>query len=142
MAYNWRVIASFGTRQQATEAVAALRRAGHRDSQIGVLAKDTRTGLANDPTGTRWEEGAGVGAAAGAVSGLGLGLAVAAGMVPPLGPVVAGGLLVALLASAGAGAAAGAVGGGLIGLGIPEGEQARYKEEIDAGRALLVVDTN
>jgi hypothetical protein len=143
MADNLRVVASFADRHQATAAVQALRAAGFADSQIGVLARDTRTGLPNDPTGTRWEEGTGIGAAAGAATGLGLGLAVAAGLLPPVGPpIIAGGAAVALLASAGAGAAVGTVAGGVIGLGVPEGEQAYYKDEIDAGRALVVIDTD
>src|SRR5206468_7270368 len=95
---------------EARRAIDALRRAGYRDDQIGVIgphedaAHEKRTGLPNDPTHTHWEEGAGIGAAAGGLAGLGLGAAVAAGLMSPLGPVVAGGTLVALIASAGAGA--------------------------------------
>src|SRR5262245_36419254 len=127
MAEKTRVVASFAERPQATAAVHALRGVGFTDSQIGVVARDTRTGLVNDPTGNRWEEGTGIGAAAGAATGLGLGLAVATGMLVPLGPVIVGGTAVALLASAGAGAVVGAVAGGVIGLGVPEEEQAYYK---------------
>jgi len=138
-----RVVGSFADRQHATAAVHALRAAGFHDSHIGVLARDTRTGLPNDPTGTRWEEGAEIGAAAGAVTGLTLGLATAAGILaPPLGPVVVGGTLLALLGNTAGCAALGAVAGGVVGLGFPEGEQAYYKDEIDAGRALVVVDTD
>jgi hypothetical protein len=142
MSDTTRVVASFPDRHKATAAVDALRATGFTNSQIGVLARDTRTGWVNDPTGTRWEEGMGIGAAAGAATGLGLGLAVAAGLLVPLGPVIAGGTAMALLASAGTGAAVGTVTGGVMGLGIPEGEQAYYKSEIDAGRALVTVDTD
>jgi hypothetical protein len=142
MSDNTRVVASFANRQQATAAVGALRAAGFKDSQIGVIARETRTGWVADPTGTRWEEGMGIGAAAGAATGLGLGLAVAAGLLVPLGPIIAGGTAMALLASAGTGAAVGTVTGGVMGLGIPEEEQAYYKSEIDAGRALVTVDTD
>jgi hypothetical protein len=51
----------------------------------------------------------------------------AAGVLPAIGPVIAGGLLAAVAASAAAGAAAGGIVGALIGLGIPE-EEARYSE--------------
>lgn len=98
------------------------------------------SGLEHDPTGTRWEEGTGIGAAAGAVTGTGLGLAVAAGLIPAIGPIIAGGTLVALLASAGAGATAGTVIGGLIGLGIPEDEARTYEGEFQSGRVLVTVE--
>lgn len=132
---------------EARRAVEQLRRAGFRDDQLGVLGPDRseapppeeRSGLPNDPLGTRWEEGAGIGAAAGATAGAGLGLAVAAGLLPPLGPVIAGGTLVALLASAGAGAAAGTAVGGILGLGIPEDHAHVYEGELRAGRVLVTV---
>jgi hypothetical protein len=142
------VVGVFEGHAEARRAVAELRAAGFADGQLGIIGPDWqeatrteehRTGLANDPTHTQWEEGAGVGAAAGGAAGLGLGLAVATGLIPPLGPVIAGGTLVALLASAGAGAAVGTVVGGLVGLGIPE-DQARWAdEELNAGRVLVTV---
>jgi hypothetical protein len=132
---------------EARRAVEELRKAGFRDDQLGVLGPDlgdltpveNRAGLPNDPLGTHWEEGAGLGAAAGATAGVGLGLAVAAGLLPPVGPVVAGGTLVALLASAGAGAATGTVIGGILGLGIPEDHAHVYEGELQAGRVLVTV---
>lgn len=132
---------------EARRAVAALREAGYPDDRIGVVGPDrahpsgraAHSGLEGDPTGTRWEEGTGVGAAAGGAAGLGLGLAVAAGLMSPVGPAVAGGALVALLASAGAGAAVGTVVGGLVGLGIPEDEAGWYAGEVDRGRVVVTV---
>ena len=132
---------------EARRAVEELRRAGFRDDQLGVLGpdlgqgtlSDERSGLPNDPLGTHWEEGAGIGAATGATAGVGLGLAVAAGLLPPLGPVIAGGTLIALLASAGAGAAAGTAVGGILGLGIPEDHARIYEGELQAGRVLVTV---
>ncbi len=129
---------------EARRAVDALRRAGYRDDQIGVLGPgdavpENRSGLPNDPTHTRWEEGAGLGAAAGGLAGLGLGAAIAAGLLSPLGPVVAGGTLVALIASAGGGATVGAVMGGLAGLGVPEDDARWYASELEAGRVVVTV---
>jgi|SRR5262245_13188871 len=130
---------------EARQAVEALRSAGFQNDQIGVIGPEDRrkaperSGLANDPTHTQWEEGAGIGAAAGGLTGLGLGAAVAAGLMSPLGPVVAGGTLVALLASAGAGATVGTVMGGLIGLGIPEDDTRWYVSELEAGRVVVTV---
>lgn len=132
---------------EARRTVEELRRAGYRDDQIGVLGPDRGevtssgggSGLPNDPLGTHWEEGAGIGAAAGATAGAGLGLAVLAGVIPPLGPVIAGGTLIALLASAGAGAATGTAVGGILGLGIPEDHARVYEGELRAGRVLVTV---
>lgn len=130
---------------EARRAVDALRRAGVRDDQIGVLGPGDatpageRSGLENDPTGTRWEEGTGVGAAVGGAAGLGLGALVAAGLMSPVGPVIAGGTLVALLASAGAGATVGTVIGGLAGLGVPEDDAKWYASETEAGRVVVTV---
>jgi hypothetical protein len=140
------VVGVFQNRSDATGALRDLRDAGFDESQIGLISKspydptrEDHTGLKDDPTGTRWEEGTGIGAATGAAAGLGLGLAVAAGLIPAVGPVIAGGTLIALLASAGAGAVTGTIVGGLIGLGIPEDEAASYETEVNEGRTLVTV---
>ncbi len=137
-------VGTFADRADAVAAVRELRTAGFTESQIGLISRHEgepvhHTGLKHDPTHTRWEEGAGIGAAAGALTGTGLGLAVAAGLIPPLGPVIAGGALLALLASAGGGATVGTIVGGLVGLGIPEDEAATYEGELTAGRTLVAV---
>jgi hypothetical protein len=132
---------------EASRAVDALRRAGFSDDQIGVAGPDggeskppaASSGLSDDPTRTRWEEGAGIGAAVGGVAGLGLGAAVALGLMSPLAPAVAGGALIALIASAGGGATVGTLVGGLIGLGIPEGDAQWYQAEVQAGRVVVTV---
>lgn len=137
----------FPTYAEARRATDALRAGGYQVDQIGILGPDEarrdtreeRSGLANDPTHTRWEEGTGVGATVGGLGGLGLGAVVAAGLMSPIGPVVAGGALVALIASAGAGAAVGTVVGGLIGLGVPEEDARWYAAEAEAGRVVVTV---
>jgi len=142
------VVGSFANRTDAQDAVRALRSAGFPDDDIGVVGRQmeyhgdptSHSGLPNDPTHSRWEEGTGVGAAAGAVTGTGLGLAVAAGLIPGVGPIIAGGMLMGLLASAGAGATVGTVVGGLIGLGVPEDEADYYEDEVTSGRVLVSVD--
>src|SRR5438105_6269216 len=132
---------------EARRAVEARRAAGFRDDQIGVFGPNEARGtplgkhfgLPGDPTHTRWEEGGGIGAAAGGLAGLGLGLAVVTGLMSPLGPVVAGGAIVAVLASLGTGAAVGGVVGALCGLGIPEDEAQWYATELAAGRVVVTV---
>lgn len=143
MAFGNTAIGVFHSRERAREAIHALKNAGFVDNQIGIISRDStgketgHTGLPDDPTNSRWEEGTGIGAAAGATTGLGLGLAVAAGLIPAIGPVIAGGALMALIASAGAGATVGTVLGGLIGLGVPEDDAAYYDEEFRTGRTLV-----
>ena len=145
MAFGNTAIGVFHSRERAREAIHALKNAGFVDNQLGLITRDgagfehEHTGLPDDPTHSRWEEGTGIGAAAGATTGLGLGLAVAAGLIPAIGPVIAGGTLMALIASAGAGATVGTVLGGLIGLGIPEDDAAYYDEEFRSGRTLVTV---
>jgi len=139
--------ATFHGYAEARRAVEALRAVGFRDDQISVIGPNEagdvplseHTGLAADPTHTRWEEGSGVGAAAGGLAGLGLGLAVATGLMSPLGPVVAGGAVVSVIASAGTGAALGTVIGALCGLGIPEDEAHWFSHELAAGRVVVTV---
>jgi hypothetical protein len=137
------VVGVFEDSADAIQAVRALRAAGFADSQIGIVSRDAgkghreKFGLSDDPTHSKWEQGTAVGAAAGGATGLGLGLAVAAGLIPPLGPIIVGGTLMALVASAGAGAAVGSVVGGLVGLGIPEEEATYYSTEVESGRTLV-----
>src|SRR5436305_14323813 len=139
------VIGVFEDRDKAQRAVEDLRRAGFRDDQIGLVGRDRersadwRAAPATSEQATRWEEGAGIGAAAGAVTGTGLGLAVAAGLIPGVGLGIAGGTLMALLASAGTGAAVGTVLGALVGLGVPEEEARFYESEFSAGRTIVTV---
>jgi hypothetical protein len=142
------VVGVFEDQGHALAAATDLRRAGFSNDQIAFLGPDLRPaieprperpGLENDPTHTRWEEGAGLGAAAGASVGSGLGLAIAAGLLSPIGPAVAGGVLVTWLATMGAGAAAGTVVGALVGLGVPEEEGRWYEDELKHGRTLVII---
>jgi hypothetical protein len=141
MSYGHTAIGVFPNRERARDAIVALKMAGFRGDELGIISRgiDQRHGneVPSDPTHSRWEEGTGIGAAAGATTGLGLGLAVAAGLMPPIGPMIAGGTLMALIASAGAGATVGSVLGGLIGLGVPEDDAAYYDEEFRTGRTLV-----
>ncbi len=97
-------IGVFPSTAEARRAVDALRAAGYREDHIGVMgphSPEARKTLwaSNDPTYTHWEEGRNWRAAAGGLAGFGLGAAVAAGLMSPLGPVIAGGIVVALLVS-------------------------------------------
>jgi len=125
---------------EARRAVDDLKRAGFRDDQIGIIThkSDERHATTDQATGSKVAEGAAVGAAAGAGVGALWALGIAAAIFPPLG-VVAGGTLMAVLASAGAGAAVASLVGALVGLGIPEEEATFYEGEVKAGRTLVTV---
>jgi hypothetical protein len=96
-----------------------------------------------DEKSTKAPEGASTGAGAGLVVGgiLGWLLGIGALAIPGLGPFIAAGPLMALLAGAGTGAAFGGVAGALIGLGIPEYEAKRYEKYLKHGGILLSVHT-
>ena len=64
---------------------------------------------------------------------------MAAGALPGVGPAIAGGTFMALLASVGAGAAAGSLVGGVVGHEVSEEDAAFYEGEFQAGNALVAV---
>jgi hypothetical protein len=128
------VLRMFADREAARQAVAELKRVGFTDDQIGVMTRDERGGTESAVLG-----GAGIGAAAGASIGALWALGMMAGMLPAIGPVVAGGWLMSILASAGGTAAVGALVGALVGLGVPEDDARYYEGEVTAGRTLVTV---
>src|SRR5262245_23803978 len=100
----------FEDRRRALSAVEGLRQAGFADEEIGLISREDSEAErpawkgADEPR-SKDETGlasVGVGAAAGAAAGVGTGLALAAGLVPGIGPVVAGGALTLLMAGSGA----------------------------------------
>jgi len=134
------VVGVFADRSRAQEAVRALKQAGFRDDQIGVVGRnDKNEATVANASGTHAAEGAGIGAATGAGVGALWALGIAAGMLPAIGPVIAGGLLASVLASAAGGAAIAGVVGALIGLGVPEDEAHYYEGEFKSGRTLVTV---
>jgi hypothetical protein len=135
------VVGVFSDRHQAKRAFENLKNAGFDEDQIGVAArdKDVREDIVGHDTGTKVATGATVGVGAGAGVGVLWGLGIAAGMLPAIGPVIAGGTLAAILASAVGGAAVAGIAGALVGLGIPEEEAQEYEQHVHAGRVLITV---
>jgi len=132
----------FQDRQQAQQAVNELRRAGFREDQIGVAARDGHpVEGAKDVQGkgSKAAVGAATGVAAGAGVGALWGIGIIAGLLPAIGPAIAGGTLATILSSAAAGAAAAGLAGALIGLGLPEEEAKYYESEFNAGRIVVTV---
>jgi uncharacterized protein (TIGR02271 family) len=142
MADRTTVIAVFEDRGQAQRAIDQLKRAGFTEKEIGVTARDADVGESGRRGGkgeTHAKEGAIAGVATGAGVGTLWGLGILAGVLPAIGPAIAGGTLAAILSSAAAGAATAGIAGTLIGLGIPEEEANYYDQEFRAGRTVVTV---
>lgn len=136
------VFGIFHDRSSVERAVDALKADSFSSSDISVLIPQAGGSdqFAHEK-GTKAPEGATTGAGTGLVVGGALGWLVGIGAlaIPGMGPFIAAGPLVALLAGAGTGAAVGGVAGGLIGMGIPEYEAKRYEGLVKDGGILLSV---
>src|SRR5579862_6703955 len=120
----------------------ALRTAGFRGTDISVLMpENVGTKDFVHKKDTKAPEGATTGVASGAVIGGALGWLAGIGAlaIPGLGPFIAAGPIMGLLAGVGGGGAAGGVVGGLIGLGMPEYEAKRFAGRVTKNGALLSV---
>jgi hypothetical protein len=139
------IVGLFLDRCDAQRAVNELRRSNFREDQVGVVSRSAagippaEVPAADAATHSKIVEGTALGAASGAGLGALWALGIAAGALPALGPVIAGGLLMSVLASAGATAAVGTVVGALIGLGIPEEDAWYFEKEFNSGRTLVTV---
>jgi predicted lipid-binding transport protein (Tim44 family) len=112
-------VALFDDRNRAERALVELRRAGFRDPQIGVAVRDPGAPRPEDAT-AHTAEAAGFGMLAGA-SMAGLAAGTLMGLV---GGGIVGGLV-----------------GALVGLGVPEDEAHYYQRELQAGHAVVTVQS-
>ena len=137
------VVGVFQDRDRANQAVNELVNAGYRQDQIGVAMPGTEAETRRTTTEASDQSQAGSGAVAGALTGLGLGalagLGVLAGVIPVVGPAIAGGTLGIILSNAAAGAGIAGLTGALIGAGVPEEEAEYYEGEFKAGRTIVTV---
>ena len=119
-----------------------LRSAGFRSTDVSVLMPENlgTKDLAHKKE-SKAPEGAATGGVTGGVIGGALGWLAGIGAlaIPGLGPFIAAGPIMGLLAGAGAGGAIGGLVGSLIGMGIPEYEAKRYEGRIKSGGILLSV---
>lgn len=135
------VTALYNDYQTAERVVDDLERAGFARQDISIVANDAsgdyQSRLVVHDNDVKGGEGASFGALTGAAIGLG------AMLIPGVGPVIAGGPLIAGLVGAGIGAATGAVTGGitasLIKFGFSEEEAGYYAEGVRRGGTLVVV---
>jgi len=136
------VVAVFEDRDDAQDAINALRDAGFMAEDISILARDRDTaGRLADDTGTEAATGAATGALAGGLLGGVAGWLVGIGAlaIPGVGPIIAAGPIAAALGGAAIGAAGGGIIGALTGAGIPEDEARYYDTEFKQGGIVVTV---
>jgi len=127
---------------QVEAAVDNLREQGFRSTDISVLLPENAgTKDFAHKKNTKAPEGAATGAGSGAVVGGALGWLAGIGAlaIPGVGPFIAAGPIVALLAGVGVGGTLGGLVGAMVGMGMPEYEAKRYEGRIKEGGILLSV---
>ena len=142
MAKNIAVFGIYRSRQNVETAVDALKNADFRNTDISVLfSENVGTKDFAHEKHTKVPEGSAAGAGTGAVIGGTLGWLTGIGAlaIPGVGPFIAAGPIVSLLAGLGAGGVLGGIAGALVGMGIPEYEAKRYEGRIKEGGILLSV---
>jgi uncharacterized protein (TIGR02271 family) len=136
------VIGVFHEREQAREAIEALKDKGFAPDSISILSPDKQaTQEMAEDTGTHAGSGAATGAVAGGILG-GLGgwlIGIGALAIPGIGPFIAAGAFATALGGAAIGAGVGAVAGALAGMGVPKEEAEYYEGEVKSGRTLVAV---
>lgn len=134
---NLRRVFSTANMRSARAAMSAARVSGIADGCISLIARedieleqipDDRQGPKDDATPSALR-----GVAYGGASGLLLGLIAVA--VPPLGVTLAG-----AAAATAAGAAFGGWMGQMVGFDVPDAVSRKFKDEIAAGRIMVIVD--
>jgi hypothetical protein len=142
MATNTAVYGLYNDRPGIEEAVDALKQAGFRKTDISVLLPENvgSKDFAHEKN-TKAPEGAIAGAGSGAVLGGALGWVAGIGLlaIPGLGPFIAAGPIMGLLAGVGVGGTVGSIVGALLGMGLPEYEAKRFEGRIKQGGILLSV---
>ncbi|MGH2544192.1 MAG: hypothetical protein ACRDIB_15450, partial [Ardenticatenaceae bacterium] len=148
------VVALYVNGTKAADAAEALLADGFPPEDVGILARDTDSELAelvSDPAaeeiagvspdeGSDTAAGAGIGALLGGTAGLLIGLGAL--VIPGIGPIIAAGPLAATLIGAGVGAVAGGAIAALTDMGIPEEEAREYAEAIRHGSAIVAVQAD
>jgi hypothetical protein len=145
MAKNIAVFGIYRSRPEVEEAVQALKNSDFRATDISVLfSENVGTKDFAVEKHTKIPEGSSAGAGTGAVIGGVLGWLTGIGLlaIPGVGPFIAAGPIVAMLAGLGAGGVIGGVAGALVGMGIPEYEAKRYEGRIKEGGILLSVHSD
>jgi hypothetical protein len=140
--YKRSVWGIYPTRLALEVAIDTLRESGFLSSDISVLLPENLgpKDLVTEKS-TKAPEGASAGAGSGVLIGGALGwlAGVGAFALPGIGPFIAAGPLMAILAGLGIGGLVGGITGALIGAGIPEYEAKRYEGRLSSGGILISV---
>lgn len=133
------VVAVFHSHAEAQQAIRELIAAGFDVKEMGVAAPDKDGVYQAQDDDSAASDGAVAGASVGLGAGALWGLGIIGGVLPAIGPVIAGGALAAVIASAAGTAAVGGIVGALIGSGIPQEEAEYYHGEFERGRTIVTV---
>lgn len=139
---NESVYGIYKSRAQADSAVERILKEGFSQDDVSVLFADKEsTREFAHKKNTKAPEGTTTGGIIGGVVGGAIGVLAGVGSIsiPGLGPFIAAGPIMALLAGAGAGGTVGGIIGALVGMGIPEYEAKRYEGRVKEGGILLSV---
>src|SRR5438128_1846947 len=142
---NTAVFGLYPSYAAADQAVAALRDAGFRSTDISIMfPKNVGTKDFGHVKATKAPEGASAGAGTGAILGGAVGWLTGIGSlaIPGMGPFIAAGPIMAALAGASVGGAVGGLAGALVGMGLPEYEAKRYEGRVSKGGILLSVHSD
>lgn len=131
------VFALFKNQEEAERGVRALLDAGYSPDQVGMVGPGSEE---RRPYGKAVVGGVLGGAAVGGVAG-GVLTAAAVGLIPGIGPVLAAGTLLPVLAGTTTTAATGGVAGALISLAGSSDEALYYEQQVEAGNWLVSVTT-
>ncbi len=136
------VVGVFHDREDAREAIEALKDDGFNSDSISILSPDKQaTQEIAEDTGTHAGSGAATGAVAGGILG-GLGgwlIGIGALAIPGIGPFIAAGAFASALGGAALGAGVGAIAGALMGTGVPKEHAEYYEGEAKAGKTPVAV---
>ncbi|MDR7865522.1 MAG: general stress protein [Sporomusaceae bacterium] len=133
---NQAVIGVFDSKNQAEQAIQALRQQGFTNENISIVTKKGGQQKGGEYVEDDITDGALTGGTLGGIGGLILGAGALA--IPGVGPIVAAGPIAAALG----GAVAGGVAGGLIDWGIPAEVSRRYEQQVAQGGILAVIHTD
>jgi hypothetical protein len=129
------IVAAFDDSDAARHAVEELEKAGYDDARVGILIPGQ---VDREEAGRDFAAGLVGGGAAGAATGT-----IIAGLVslvvPPAGPILAGGFIGAALVGVPIGTATGAMIGSVIGMEAAKTPDAAYEDELRQGRSFVVV---
>ncbi|HZK82688.1 MAG TPA: hypothetical protein VFC46_16505 [Humisphaera sp.] len=135
------VVAVFDDRINAEYAVDALEQVGFTHDHIGYVIRGADVsagGMLSSADGAKDMRGAAAGIITGGIVG-GVLATAAAILIPPIGPVIAAGLLASFFGGTIAGMAIGGIIGALQGLGVSEDEARFYEKKFHEGKAIVAV---